>query len=102
MNTTTNLAVAETIKAQIGNAAIAMLGATLFVGDQSSLMFKVQGCRRGNKIRVVLAADDTYTVELWKIGRAVTSWKKIEEREMVYADALRSTIASLTGLAVSL
>lgn len=94
MNTT--MQVAETIRQQIGNGALAMLGASMLVGDVDSLMFAIKGCRKGNKLRIVLAADDTYTVELWKI-RGVT-FAKVTELSNVYADALHQVIESMTGL----
>jgi len=50
--------------------------------------------------RRVLAGDDTYTVEAWKVRG--TSMKKVGESDGVYYDNLREIVTSLTGLYHSL
>jgi hypothetical protein len=77
-----------------------MLGASMLVGDDDSLMFAIKGCRAGNKIRVILDPSDTYTVELWKVRGL--DFSVAGSVSHIYADQLRDAIASLTGLAVRL
>jgi hypothetical protein len=91
--------VAKTIQAQLGGALV-MLGAKNLVALSDSLQFNIQGSRKGNKIVIRLAADDTYTVELWKIR--VPDFKKVAEVDGVYVDALKRTITGLTGLFTTL
>ncbi len=95
------LAVANTIREQIGGRALFMLGAFNLLGDDRSLSFRIRGCRDGNLISVRLDPSDTYTVKLLKVGgRAgvveVASWP------LVYCDELRYAIERITGLATSL
>lgn len=99
MNTTANkLEVAETIRAQLGPGCFALLGASQLVGDENALQFSIKGCKKGNKLRIVLDPSDTYTVELWKFNRKTFECDKVSECSDVYADSLHRTIESLTGL----
>lgn len=95
MNTT-----AETISSQIGRQAFAMLGAKNLVASGDALQFAIQGCKKINRIRVALAADDTYTVTFYKVGKF--DWATVREVEMVYADGLHTVIETETGLATRL
>ena len=79
-----------------------MLGTKLFMGDANSLMFDIRGCKTINKIRVTLAADDTYTVTFYKIARGGLSVATIATREGIYNDMLHAVIESETGLYLSL
>lgn len=60
------------------------------------------------KVIVTLEWDDTYTVKLWKAPTAAESrrgefeGKYLGEERMVYADTLRATVESMTGLMLSL
>lgn len=100
--------IAETIRVhQIGRQACAMIGAHEFVygldtkeGAGPFLRFRIKGCRRVSIIKVTLNPSDTYTMTFLKVrGMDV---RIIEELDGLYADQLRSTIESVTGLAVSL
>ena len=93
--------VANTIKDQIGNKALYMLGASALVGSEDSLQFSIKGCRTINKIRIVLTPADTYTVQFWKMGR-LANMKLVREVEEVYCDQLHGVIESHTGLYTSL
>lgn len=95
--TTTNLEVAETIRTQLGAACCALLGANTFMGDVDSLQFRIKGSpKKVNTIRIVLAANDTYTVEFWYV-RGLTL-KMVAKEEGVYVDNLHSLIELKTGL----
>jgi hypothetical protein len=95
-----NNTVAETISSQIGRGTFAMLGAKNLVGDNDSLQFAIQGCKKINRIRVTLASDDTYTVTFYKVGKF--DWATVREVEMVYADSLHAVIGTETGLATTM
>jgi len=91
--------IAKTLFSQLGNQTFAMLGsAGSIVATERGLMFAVKGCRAGNKLVIELAANDTYTVALWKVNGRKAQCDKVRELEGVYADALLRTIESLTGL----
>ena len=98
-----DLVIANTILQQLGgNRFAVMTGAKNFVGMSNGLMF---GLRRGakngiNKVRITLDPSDTYTVEFYKIRGVNVS--KVSESDMVYADSLRKTFESATGLYTSL
>lgn len=92
--------VAKTIATQIGNRAFFMLGARDLVAVEQGLQFAIRGTKVANKVRVVLAGDDTYTVEFWKC-RGLNQ-KLVSSREGVYVDRLHATIEAQTGLRTSL
>ena len=101
MNTATvanSMVVAETIRAQIGNMAFTLLGASALAGDHNSLQFSIKGCKRINKIRIELNALDTYTVHFYKYNRSTFECPEVSCVDFVYADNLHSVIESETGL----
>lgn len=95
-----SLAVANAIRAQLGGAALFMLGATALVGSADALQFRIQGTRFCNSIRIVLDPTDTYTVEFWQV-RGVNC-AIVKSLAFVYADQLASVITSTTGLYTSM
>lgn len=92
--------VAETIRQQLGNRCLYMLGAKHLLGDETSLQFSIQGCKEINKIQIILDPSDTYTMKFWKIRGA--DFKLVKEVNEVYCDQLHDMIESITGLATSL
>jgi len=101
MNKTTDtLAVANTIKAQIGNRALFMLGAHEIGGTPNALAFRIRGSKAFNYIRVTLDPCDTYTVKFHKLfGGTIIATKVIDG---VYSDGLHQVIELNTGLLCSL
>lgn len=97
---TTDLSVANAIRTQLGHSAMMMLGASSLVGSSDALQFAIKGTRFCNKLRIVLDASDTYTVEFWKV-RAGTC-VLVKSVAHVYADGLAAVITSATGLYLSL
>lgn len=93
--------VAATIQSQIGNRAFTMMGAHNLIASPDALSFKVRGSRKANHIKVLLAGDDTYTVEFGKIGRN-WSFKVAAEVAGVMVGNLHATIEAHTGLYLSL
>lgn len=97
----TNIEIAETIRQQLGSEALMMMGAKNLVAREDGLQFRIgTNAKRVTNIVIVLAADDTYTVEFWNI-RGV-NMRKLSESTMVYVDSLRATIEAETGLYLSL
>jgi hypothetical protein len=92
-----NATIAREISRQIGNRAFCMMGSTEKFIDGPGLIFNVRGSKTTTKIKVTLAASDTYTVTFYKIGRAPAY--KIEPREFpgVYSDNLKNLIENETG-----
>ncbi len=81
--------------------ALPMMGAKDLVASSDALQFRIRGSKLGNKIRITLAADDTYSVELWRVRGADV--KQVGETvDGVYADSLHDVLAALTGLATTL
>lgn len=94
------LQVANTIKDQIGSRALFMMGAQNLTGSHNALSFKIRGSKLATHIRVTLDASDTYTVEFLKIRG--TNIQKPATVCGVYAESLKLTIETHTGLALSL
>jgi ribonucleotide monophosphatase NagD (HAD superfamily) len=97
--------VAKTILAQLGgNKFVLMTGAKQLIDLGNGLQFKLPSTREFvrqgiNCVRVVLEASDTYTVEFFKIGKAV---KTIATHSDVYAENLAQIFRAETGLDTSL
>lgn len=76
-------------------AVLSMLGAKgLRVYDATLVVF-VEGCRRGNKVRIALAGD-LCNVELWKIRGA--SSELVDERHMVGVNQLHAALCEMMRL----
>ena len=90
---------ANIIKKQLGNLALAMLGAKDLYSSKEgqALTFKIGRNPKGvNHIEILLAPDDTYTVTFSRIwGLKVTEKAKVTG---VYADMLRDVITEHTEL----
>lgn len=96
----TDMTVANTIAAQIGQRAFFMMGAQNIAGTADSLSFKVRGSKNWSHVKVTLMPSDTYKVSFYKFrGVNIVAVKDVE---MVYADSLLSVISNSTGLAVTL
>ena len=97
---TSDLLVAQTIIAQMGGTRrlSLMVGASLFAGDDSSVMFSFKGSRKMNKCRVTLDASDTYTVEFFKFSPSKGTCPVVDEISGVYCDMLVDIFESRTGL----
>ncbi len=96
--------VAKTILQQLGaNRFVAMTGAKNFMGDDTSLVFSLPRAKDGiNRVKVILDANDTYTVRFIKINlRAKTAddiCKVVAEDEGIYCDSLQQVFFNRTGL----
>jgi hypothetical protein len=89
--------VANNLIAQIGTGTFAMLGAASLVALENGVQFSIKGSPvKANKLVITLAADDTYTVQAWKIKKF--DCNLLAEMEMVHADSLHATIETLTKL----
>jgi hypothetical protein len=93
--------VANTIRSQIGNLALRMIGArnlTALSDGCGGLLFKTGRVAAGKAdcVKIVLTADDLYTVTFSKPrGR---NNRIIAECEGVYADMLHDLIEKHTGM----
>lgn len=97
-----SLQVAETIRDQIGQKAMYMLGAKNVCGGENFLQFRTMKTAKGmgNHIKVELSPADTYTVTFTRIHGM--NFKVTAEVENVYADQLNAIIEKNTGLCTSL
>ncbi len=93
---------ANTILQQLGGGRfIAMTGAKLFCGDDTSLQFSIPKAKDGiNKVRIVLDANDTYSVTFYNLRGVKLTTKA--EAEMIYAEMLAIVFEHHTGLRTSL
>jgi len=99
----TNLNVAKIILEQLGgNRFIAMTGAKNFIGDATSLRFRIPMRTRdgSNVVKITLTGMDDYIMEFLSVRGS--SVKPKSYREGIYCDALQSTFTSVTGLHTSL
>jgi hypothetical protein len=101
--------IAQTIKEQIGNRALVMIGAKdLLAGDNYLSLHVGRNPRGATHIRVALEPDDTYTVESlrWRHKRinGIPELTKtvIASTSDVYAEQLCQAIEAVTGLYTSL
>ena len=81
-----------------------LIGARDFVksDEDAYVQFGFKGCRKANKCRITLAADDTYTLTFYKYNRKTFECPVVEETEGVYNDMLKAIFESFTGLYLSL
>lgn len=93
--------IAETIRDQIGNRALFMLGARDLMATKSGLRFKVGRNAEGvTHLEIRLNANDTYFIDALRIRGGKV--KLIHKALDVYVDSLHRTIERLTGMATSL
>lgn len=87
------------ILAQMGAQRFAqMVGVSQVVAGPNYVQwrFKARAKNRANIVRVLLAADDTYTVEFFRL-RGMTCGV-VSSHEGVYADCLQPLFTLVTGL----
>lgn len=94
-----DLEVAETILLQLGGKRFStMTGARNFVGDKTSLSFRLPRAKDGvNSVKITLyLALDLYTMEFYRIrGHAFTT---VETVNQVFAEDLQKVFTEHTGL----
>ena len=96
------LRIANTILAQLGgNRFIVMTGARQFVAIELGLVFTLPArlAKLGiNKVRVELAASDTYTMTALKVNARQGDAIEVLQESGVYCDQLEQTFEDLTGV----
>ena len=96
------LRIANTILAQLGgNRFIVMTGAKQFVAIEQGVMFTLPACLANlgiNKVRVELAASDTYTMTALKVNARQGDAIEVLQESGVYCDQLEQTFEDLTGV----
>lgn len=96
-----NLAVAHTILQQLGGNRFKMMtGAKDFIGDESSLTFRIPRAKDGiNKVKVTLDFGmDLYTVEFIKVDFKKFTFDVVHTSDQVYSDDLEREFTEHTGL----
>lgn len=91
-----DLAVATTIRDQIGHKALFMLGAQNLLASENALSFKIRGSKAYSHIRIELNGLDLYDVTFLKYR----NFDKVAEKkvENIYNDMLHDVIERNTGL----
>lgn len=98
---TTEGAVADTIRDQLGGKALYMIGAKNLMADKNTLQFKfMKNKTGGNLMRITLNGADTYDIQV--LGGSAGAMKVKAEEKGIHVDALAKTIEKMTGLALSL
>lgn len=92
--------VANTIKDQIGESALFMLGARDLMVVDGGLSFRIRGSRAVQAICVILGPCDTYTVSFLAIRSG--NVRQVAVESGVYVDSLGHIIEKNTGLYLSL
>jgi hypothetical protein len=95
MMTAANHDVAKTILQQLGNGQFLMMTGAKALLDGNKLHIVLA---RGIKIIVELTPMDLYNVTKLKFSRKTMTSTVLETREGIYAEDLRETFTSLTGL----
>jgi hypothetical protein len=100
-NKMTDLAIANTIKDQIGGKALFMIGAKNLMGHENGLSFRVgRNAKKVNYVKITLNGRDLYDLEFgWIRGMKYTV--KATETDY-YFDMLHSAIEEHTGMYTSL
>lgn len=94
------LVIAHEIKRQLGHQALAMMGASHFVGGPDYLMFSFKGTRRCNKLQIRLNGSDLYDITFYKLyGGHI---KSVASYPNTYAEDMHRIIETVTGLYLSL
>ena len=101
--------ICETIIAQLGGTGrlCAMVGTPrkggiLVDAENLSVTIRFKGCRKFDRVKVTLAADDTYTVHFMKFSSRTFELTREDKTEGAHADQLVSIFESKTGLYLSL
>lgn len=94
--------IAKTILAQLGGRQfIVMTGAKNLTDHGNALSMKIPSSKNKiNYLKIILAPDDTYTIEFGRVWGM--NYNVIETVEGVYCDMLRDIFEDRTGLFVSL
>lgn len=96
-----NMQVANTIRKQLGNKALTMMGAKNLVGGDNYLSFRIGRNSKGiNYIKITLNAKDLYDIEFGSIRGM--NYKVKHQANDVYADMMHGIIEKETGMYLSL
>lgn len=103
MEATTNN-VANTILAQLGGSRfIAMTGAKNLLYGASELQMQIgRNAKRVTHVRIHLAADDTYTVDFYRVAKRGLKVDTLSAHSMIYCDQLQELFTRETGMHTSL
>ena len=96
-----NLTVAKIVLQQLGgNRFKAMTGAKDFLGDETSLMFRIPRAKDGiNKVKITLDFGmDLYKVEFLKVNFKKYTFNVVHTADQVYFDDLARVFTEYTGL----
>lgn len=94
------LTVARTILAQLGgNRFVAMTGARDFVGNETTLFFRIgHGAKdRIRRISIQLDPSDTYTATAYHVTRDGLTLRTVAQDSGLYAEDLRPWFTRVTG-----
>jgi hypothetical protein len=94
-----SLHVANTIRDQIGQVALRMIGARDLVGSERGLSFRIgSGApKRATHVRVTLDPSDTYTVTACQYSKRALEMRTLSEESGLCWDSLRDSIERQTG-----
>jgi len=81
-----------------------MVGASRFVksDEDNYIQFSFKSCRKANKCRITLNADNTYNLTFFKFNRKTYDCPQVHEVEGTYYGMLKDCFESFTGLYLSL
>jgi len=98
-----NLALQQLCQGPTGRLKV-MVGASQFVksDEDNYIQFSFKGCRKANKCRITLRADDTYNLTFFKFNRKTYDCPQVHEVEGAFCDMLKDCFESFTGLYLSL
>jgi hypothetical protein len=103
----TDMTVANTILEQLGGRMfVTMTGAKEMIGSDNSLTMRVNGrynsAVRVNLFRVILDANDTYTVKAMFLSLSTGKLTLVAESSDIYCDGLQDAFERMTGLFTTL
>ena len=105
MTNENNAAVADTILQQLGGHRFrCMTGAKNFMFGDAALIFTLPRFAgvKVNKIGITLDADDTYTVNFYRLTKRGINCETLATVAGVYGDNLREVFTAKTGLLTTL
>ena len=88
--------IARDALAQMGGHLHAMINARDILALERGVQFRFSGCRKANKVQIIVTWRDTYDMTFYKQGRL--DCPEVHRESDLYNDMLMSTFTAYTGL----
>jgi hypothetical protein len=86
---------AQTVFAQIGQPTMLRVGAVDLMFSADYVQFDMTMGRAKRRVVIVLAGDDTYSVEVGRTVKPAYAWRSIAVHHGIYGDRLSDVVDSM-------